>query len=98
MDEKPFWIIWSEYGTKPPKVKHYSEAAANMVAKDMAKKYPGDIFHVMRGERAFQQQVRLEHFITGCANWTRDTNDVLLRSMRKTQRLAERIFQELRQM
>lgn len=97
MEEKPFWIIWSEYGTKPPKVKHYSEACANMVAKDMARKHPGDIFHVMRGERAFQQQVRLEHFVTGCAEWVRERQDVLLRSMRKTQRVAERILQEFRQ-
>ncbi len=70
--EQPFWIIWSEDGPTPPKVKHYSEAAANMVAKQMAQRYPnGNIFHVMRGERCFQQQIRTECFGTGSNQWIR---------------------------
>ena len=70
-DMEVFWIIWNPHGETPPKKEYKSEAYANMIAKTMAKKFPGEIFHVMRSERCFQKQTKLEKFSTGCKDWTR---------------------------
>lgn len=41
------WVVWSPQSNKPIKVSYPGEDAARAVARDMAKSYPGQTFHVM---------------------------------------------------
>lgn len=43
----PF-IVWSPDGETPPKVSHTTHQAAHFAAHAMAKRLPGQTFHVMR--------------------------------------------------
>lgn len=45
--QRKFWIIWNPTAPMPPKVHFFTKANAEGAAEALARKVPGDRFHVL---------------------------------------------------
>lgn len=47
------WLVWCPTSNKPPQVKHSCEQEAMAVAEQMARRYPGQLFHAVQVHAGF---------------------------------------------
>lgn len=59
------WLVWCPTSSKPPQVKHSCEQEAMAVAEQMARSYPGQLFHAVQVHAGFQlktERVKVEKY------------------------------------